>query len=59
MPVEPSPFASALMSLAVLAILALTGGGLWMILKGGARRKGALMLACALVLLGNLLIWTV
>jgi FtsH-binding integral membrane protein len=45
-------------SLAMLAVFALTGGGLWLILKRRDRRKGALMLVAALVLLGNVLIWT-
>jgi hypothetical protein len=44
------------LSLAVLATVALVWGGIWMIRKGGDRKKGALMIAAALVLLGNILI---
>jgi hypothetical protein len=44
------------LSLAVLATIALVWGGIWMIRKGGDSRKGMLMIAAALVLLGNVLI---
>jgi hypothetical protein len=46
-----------LLSIAVLAMFALIWGGVrtW---SGGERQKGVLMLICALVLLGNLLIWS-
>jgi hypothetical protein len=44
------------LSLGVLATFALIAGGVWMICKGGDRRKGALMFIAALVLLGNILI---
>jgi hypothetical protein len=45
-------------ALAMLAVFALAGGGIHLIAKGRDRRKGALMLACAAVILGNVLIWT-
>jgi len=59
MPHQAGVLVSALLSIAVLAIFALVGGGVWMIVKGGQRLKGALMIVCALVLLGNVLIGTV
>jgi hypothetical protein len=47
-----------LLSIAVVAMFALVWGGVrtW---RGGERQKGVLMVICALVLLGNLLIWSV
>ena len=46
-----------LLSIAVIAMFALVWGGArtW---RGGDRTKGVLMLVAALVLLGNLLIWS-
>lgn len=46
-----------MLSIAVLATFALAWGGVatW---RRGDRQKGALMVVCALVLLGNVLIWT-
>ncbi len=49
---------ATLFSVAVLATFALVAGGIYLIAKSRDRRKGALMLIAALVLLGNLLIWT-
>ena len=53
-----SRFTPILLSIAVLAMFALVWGGVatW---RRDDRRKGVLMILCALVLLGNLLIWTV
>lgn len=47
-----------MLSLVVVAIGVLLWGAVrtW---RGGDRQKGGLMFACALVILGNLLIWTV
>jgi len=45
-------------SIAVLAVLALAWGGVT-VLRRGDRQRGVLMLICALVILGNVLIWTV
>ncbi|AJP72360.1 membrane protein [Sphingomonas hengshuiensis] len=47
-----------MLSLVVAAIAVLVWGAVrtW---RGGDRQKGGLMFACALVILGNLLIWTV
>ena len=46
-----------MLSICVLAMFALVWGGLRTVRSD--RTKGVLMLACALVILGNLLIWTV
>jgi hypothetical protein len=47
-----------LLSIAVVAMFVLVWGAVrtW---RGGDRQKGVLMLIAALVLLGNLLIWSV
>jgi hypothetical protein len=45
------------LSAAMLAAFALSAGGIWMIVKRGERRHGLLMVAVALVLLLNVLIW--
>ena len=50
---------SVLLSIAVLAAFALIGGGLWLLFKRGERKQAGLMIAAALVLLANVLIWTV
>lgn len=50
---------SIALSIAMLAIGALIWGGFWMALKRGQKQKGVLMVICAFVLLGNVLIWTV
>ena len=47
-----------LMSLAVLAVFALVYGGVRLILRGAERRKGALMLIAAFVILGNVILWS-
>lgn len=46
------------LSLAVIAAFALAGGGLYLLIKRNERKQGVLMLLAALVLLGNVLIWT-
>ncbi|MBX3561738.1 MAG: hypothetical protein KF780_07970 [Sphingomonas sp.] len=51
--------AAFLLSIMVLASFALVGGGVYLIARGGDRRKGALMLVAALVLIGNVAILTV
>ncbi|UIJ43562.1 hypothetical protein LZK98_10665 [Sphingomonas cannabina] len=45
-------------AMAMIAVFALAVGGLHLIAKRRERTKGALMLACAAVILGNILIWT-
>lgn len=52
----PGAFA---LSLAVLAAFALAVGGTYLLVKGGERRRGLLMLVAAGVLFANVLIWTV
>jgi hypothetical protein len=47
-----------LLSIAMLAIGALLWGGWWMIFRRGQRTKGVLMIVCAAVVLGNVLIAT-
>jgi hypothetical protein len=46
-----------LMSVAVLAALLLMIGGVWRIVCHADRLRGMLMVAAALVLIGNVLIW--
>jgi hypothetical protein len=45
-----------LLSIAVLAMFALVWGGVRLLARD--RTKSVLMIVCALVILGNLLIWT-
>ena len=45
-------------TIAMLAVFALAGGGVWTIVKRREAKRGALMLVAGLVLLGNVLIWT-
>jgi hypothetical protein len=47
----------ALLSIAMLAVLALALGGGWTLWKRPEKTKGVLMLVAAAVLLGNVLIW--
>jgi len=54
-----SGLASTFMSIAMLAAFLLGGGGMWLIVKRRDIRKGVLMLIAALVMLGNVLIWTI
>jgi hypothetical protein len=46
-------------AIVMIAMFACVIGGVWMIVKRGDRKKGALMLVMAAVLLGNVLIWTI
>lgn len=52
-------FGATLLSITMLAAFLLAGGGVWMIVKRRDLKKGALMLVAALVLLANVLIWTI
>ena len=45
-----------MLSIVVLAMFALVWGGVRLL--GSDRTKGVLMIVCAFVILGNLLIWT-
>ena len=49
---------AALLSVLMIAVFALAGGGAWLIARGRDRRKGALMLVAAAVMVGNVLVWT-
>ena len=55
---ELSPAANMTLSLLLIAAIVLVWGGVTMIRKGD-RTKGVLMIVCAVVLVGNVLIWTV
>jgi hypothetical protein len=60
---ELSSAANMTLSLLLIAAVVLVWGGVTMIRKGdrdgGNRTKGLLMIVCAMVLVGNVLIWTV
>ena len=51
--------ATTLLSIAMIAAFVLAAGGLYMLIKGKDRKRGALMLLAALVTLANVLILTV
>ncbi|MDR6851347.1 hypothetical protein J2Y54_000840 [Sphingomonas sp. BE123] len=55
---ELSPAANMTLSLLLIAAAVLVWGGVTMLRKGD-RTKGVLMIVCAVVLVGNVLIWTV
>ena len=46
------------MALAMIAAFLLAAGGIKLLLGREHRRQGALMLVAALVLVGNVLVWT-
>ena len=52
-----SALGATLMSIAMIAAFLLSAGGIWLIAKRRDRKKGALMLVAALVMLGNVLVW--
>ncbi|MBX9796344.1 hypothetical protein [Sphingomonas sp.] len=54
-----SPLAQTLMSIVMLAALLCLAGGAWRLWHGGDRRKGALLIILALVMVGNVLMWSV
>jgi hypothetical protein len=49
---------STLLSVATIAAFLLGAGGMWLIVKRRDAKRGILMLVAALVILGNVLIWT-
>lgn len=51
--------ASLTLSIAMIAVFLLAAGGTWLVIARRNYRKGGLMLVAALVLLVNVLIWTV
>ena len=55
----PTGIAAALLSIAMIAALALGAGGMWLLAKRRDTKRGLLMLGAAAVTLGNVLIWTV
>ncbi len=50
---------ATMLSILMVAAFALTAGGAYLIVKRRDRRKGALMIVAAIVMLGNVLVWTV
>jgi high-affinity Fe2+/Pb2+ permease len=52
-------FASAALSLAMLAAIVLIVGGAKLAMKRESRNRGVLMIAAAAVLVMNVMIWTV
>ncbi len=50
--------ASTLLSIATIAAFLLGGAGMWLIVKRRDAKRGILMLVAALVILGNVLIWS-
>ena len=51
-------FGGAAMAVAMLAAFALVIGGVKLALRPDDRKRGALMIVAALVLVGNVLVWT-
>jgi len=51
--------ASAAMAIAMIAVFLLLLGGIRMIRRGEYKQQGWLMIVAAMVLFGNVLIWTV
>lgn len=49
--------AATALSLAMLATIALTASGAWLVTRGRNQKQGVLMLVAAAVLLANVLIW--
>ena len=52
-------FTAGAMALAMIAAFVLAGGGVKLMLARQTRARGALMIAAALVLVMNVMIWTV
>jgi LPXTG-motif cell wall-anchored protein len=50
---------ATLLSIAMIAAFLLAAGGIWMAAKRRDLKKGLLMFFAALVLVGNVLVWTV
>jgi hypothetical protein len=58
-PVMDSALGSTVLSIVMIAAFLLGAGGMWLIVRRGETKKGLLMLVAALVLLGNVLVWTI
>jgi hypothetical protein len=54
-----SGISATVLSVLMVAGFALAGGGTWLLLKRGEKKKGILMLVAAAVAFGNVLVWTV
>lgn len=50
---------NAVLSIVMLAAFALLAGGFWLWRKGGAQKQAGLMLLLAVVMIVNVLIWTI
>ena len=50
---------AAILSILMLVAFLLGAGGMWMVVRRRDTKKGVLMLIAALVMLGNVLVWTV
>lgn len=53
-----SNLAGLISSIAMIAAFVLGAGGMWLIVRKRQMKQGVLMLIAALVILGNVLIWT-
>jgi thiol:disulfide interchange protein len=53
-----SGFSTLVLTIAMLAAFLLGGAGIWLLAKARDRKRGALMLAAAAVLLFNVAVWT-
>lgn len=53
-----SPLAQALLSIVMLGSILCAAGGAWLLAKRREALKAWLLLVVALVLLGNVLVWT-
>jgi hypothetical protein len=51
--------ANIALSIAMVSVFALGAGGIYLWVKRGDKQRGLLMLAAAVVILANVLIWTV
>jgi len=54
-----SGLAATLMSIAMICAFLLGAGGMWLIVRRRDTKKGLLMLVAGLVVLGNVLVWTI
>jgi len=46
------------LSILMAAAFALTGGGIWLAVKAGERKRGLLMVGAGLIMFANVIIWT-
>jgi hypothetical protein len=56
---EMGTVAAATLTIAMIAVFLLTAGGARLVIRRENRQKGWLMIVAAMVLLGNVLIWTI